>query len=237
MLGAGERSRTLDLLITSQLLYQLSYTGEEGELCRHFLCLARCCLVFFAALPCFTAFLPVCALRLFAFCTRPLWRVFCRFASRTALGFSGVAFLLRTVCRALACLRSAVFGRLLTVWPARARGLPGFWAREACVAWRALLAGFLACCLFLLAFLLLVLACFAGFVWLAWLGRGSLPFSALGAGLAGGRFSGLALGGLGSGAGWKSPGSGASSPSAKLGVAENATAAMRMEAMVRVNCI
>ena len=25
--GAGERSRTLDLLITSQLLYQLSYTG------------------------------------------------------------------------------------------------------------------------------------------------------------------------------------------------------------------
>src|SRR5574343_11395 len=49
----------------------------------------------------------------------------------------------------------------------------------------------------------------AGFVWLAWLGRGSLPFSALGAGLAGGRFSGLALGGLGGGAGWKSPGSGA----------------------------
>jgi hypothetical protein len=26
--GAGERSRTLDLLITSQLLYQLSYTGK-----------------------------------------------------------------------------------------------------------------------------------------------------------------------------------------------------------------
>ena len=26
--GAGERSRTLDLLITSQLLYQLSYTGS-----------------------------------------------------------------------------------------------------------------------------------------------------------------------------------------------------------------
>ena len=26
--GAGERSRTLDLLITSQLLYQLSYTGN-----------------------------------------------------------------------------------------------------------------------------------------------------------------------------------------------------------------
>ena len=25
--GAGERSRTLDLLITSQLLYQLSYSG------------------------------------------------------------------------------------------------------------------------------------------------------------------------------------------------------------------
>ena len=25
--GAGERSRTLDLLITSQPLYQLSYTG------------------------------------------------------------------------------------------------------------------------------------------------------------------------------------------------------------------
>ena len=28
--GAGERSRTLDLLITSQLLYQLSYTGIYG---------------------------------------------------------------------------------------------------------------------------------------------------------------------------------------------------------------
>ena len=26
--GAGERSRTLDLLITNELLYQLSYTGE-----------------------------------------------------------------------------------------------------------------------------------------------------------------------------------------------------------------
>jgi hypothetical protein len=25
--GAGERSRTLDLLITNELLYQLSYTG------------------------------------------------------------------------------------------------------------------------------------------------------------------------------------------------------------------
>ncbi len=28
--GAGTRSRTRDLLITSQLLYQLSYTGTEG---------------------------------------------------------------------------------------------------------------------------------------------------------------------------------------------------------------
>ena len=27
--GAGTRSRTRDLLITSQLLYQLSYTGEN----------------------------------------------------------------------------------------------------------------------------------------------------------------------------------------------------------------
>lgn len=27
--GAGTKSRTRDLLITSQLLYQLSYTGEE----------------------------------------------------------------------------------------------------------------------------------------------------------------------------------------------------------------
>ena len=26
-IGAGERNRTLDLLITSELLYQLSYTG------------------------------------------------------------------------------------------------------------------------------------------------------------------------------------------------------------------
>ncbi len=26
--GAGERNRTLDLLITSELLYQLSYTGD-----------------------------------------------------------------------------------------------------------------------------------------------------------------------------------------------------------------
>lgn len=29
--GAGTRSRTRDLLITSQLLYQLSYTGKEGR--------------------------------------------------------------------------------------------------------------------------------------------------------------------------------------------------------------
>ena len=29
-LGAGTRSRTRDLLITSQLLYQLSYTGVMG---------------------------------------------------------------------------------------------------------------------------------------------------------------------------------------------------------------
>lgn len=28
--GAGERSRTLDLRITSALLYQLSYTGTGG---------------------------------------------------------------------------------------------------------------------------------------------------------------------------------------------------------------
>ena len=27
LIGAGERNRTLDLLITSELLYQLSYTG------------------------------------------------------------------------------------------------------------------------------------------------------------------------------------------------------------------
>lgn len=27
--GAGERNRTLDLLITNELLYQLSYTGDE----------------------------------------------------------------------------------------------------------------------------------------------------------------------------------------------------------------
>ncbi len=32
--GAGTRSRTRDLLITSQLLYQLSYTGFEG---RHYI--------------------------------------------------------------------------------------------------------------------------------------------------------------------------------------------------------
>ncbi len=30
--GAGTRNRTRDLLITSQLLYQLSYTGEEGDI-------------------------------------------------------------------------------------------------------------------------------------------------------------------------------------------------------------
>jgi hypothetical protein len=28
--GAGDRSRTCDLLITNQLLYQLSYTGQRG---------------------------------------------------------------------------------------------------------------------------------------------------------------------------------------------------------------
>ena len=30
--GAGTRSRTRDLLITSQLLYQLSYTGKPGAI-------------------------------------------------------------------------------------------------------------------------------------------------------------------------------------------------------------
>lgn len=30
-LGAGTRNRTRDLLITSQLLYLLSYTGGEGR--------------------------------------------------------------------------------------------------------------------------------------------------------------------------------------------------------------
>ena len=30
--GAGERNRTLDLLITNELLYQLSYTGERPQL-------------------------------------------------------------------------------------------------------------------------------------------------------------------------------------------------------------
>ena len=29
--GAGERNRTLDLLITNELLYQLSYTGVSRE--------------------------------------------------------------------------------------------------------------------------------------------------------------------------------------------------------------
>ena len=30
-IGAGERNRTLDLLITNELLYQLSYTGEDRD--------------------------------------------------------------------------------------------------------------------------------------------------------------------------------------------------------------
>ena len=29
--GAGERNRTLDLLITNELLYQLSYTGVQAQ--------------------------------------------------------------------------------------------------------------------------------------------------------------------------------------------------------------
>ena len=29
--GAGEWTRTIDLLITNQLLYQLSYTGQAGD--------------------------------------------------------------------------------------------------------------------------------------------------------------------------------------------------------------
>ena len=29
--GAGDRSRTYDLLITNELLYQLSYTGEDAH--------------------------------------------------------------------------------------------------------------------------------------------------------------------------------------------------------------
>ncbi|WP_206208775.1 hypothetical protein [Vogesella mureinivorans] len=134
-------------------------------------------------------------------------------------------------------LRSVVFWRLATALLAWARFLLAFCVRATCVALRALLPGLLACGLFLLAFLLLSLAFFVVFVWFACCCRVSLRFSGAGAGLAGGKFSGLALGALGRGAGWKSPGSGASSPSAKLGVAENATAAMRMEAMVRVNCI
>ena len=32
LIGAGTKSRTRDLLITSQLLYQLSYTGSEAVL-------------------------------------------------------------------------------------------------------------------------------------------------------------------------------------------------------------
>ena len=36
--GAGTRSRTRDLLITSQLLYQLSYTGVVGADYRDLIC-------------------------------------------------------------------------------------------------------------------------------------------------------------------------------------------------------
>ena len=36
--GAGTRSRTRDLLITSQLLYQLSYTGVVGADYRDLVC-------------------------------------------------------------------------------------------------------------------------------------------------------------------------------------------------------
>lgn len=32
LFGAGERNRTLDLLITNELLYQLSYTGDRKKL-------------------------------------------------------------------------------------------------------------------------------------------------------------------------------------------------------------
>lgn len=39
--GAGTKSRTRDPLITSQVLYQLSYTGKESELCRQLHTLAR----------------------------------------------------------------------------------------------------------------------------------------------------------------------------------------------------
>ncbi|CRY98506.1 hypothetical protein [Neisseria meningitidis serogroup B] len=39
--GAGTKSRTRDPLITSQVLYQLSYTGKESELCRQCRTLAR----------------------------------------------------------------------------------------------------------------------------------------------------------------------------------------------------
>jgi hypothetical protein len=30
--GAGERNRTLDLFITNELLYRLSYTGESASM-------------------------------------------------------------------------------------------------------------------------------------------------------------------------------------------------------------
>ena len=39
ILGAGERSRTLDLRITNALLYQLSYTGENADSSMGFQCL------------------------------------------------------------------------------------------------------------------------------------------------------------------------------------------------------
>ena len=32
-IGAGGRNRTRDPLIASQVLYQLSYTGERAQLC------------------------------------------------------------------------------------------------------------------------------------------------------------------------------------------------------------
>ena len=45
--GAGTRSRTRDLLITSQLLYQLSYTGVTVEVVRILL------IAFYGCKPCF----------------------------------------------------------------------------------------------------------------------------------------------------------------------------------------
>jgi len=146
-------------------------------------------------------------------------------ALRKALRWLRVAFLLRVTLPALACARLV---RSDGLWRCVARAVWACLPALLRTAWRA---GWLERRAGLRAS---VRACFR--LRLA----GALGVAACGLSLladTGGKTGGLALGCLAGGAAWKSPGRGASSPSACTGMAESASPSARMDAMVRVNCM